>query len=155
MRISRATRATRAAIAVLAPLLLAGHVSVAQSSGASMRAGIEAALAASCAGWNAGDLDRFMAVYLDADRTSFATPKEYIHGLVAIRAHYARHFAPGAPRDSLRLENVEIDSLGPNFANVAAFYVLSRRDSITARGPTSLLMERVHGTWLIVHDHSS
>ena len=29
------------------------------------------------------------------------------------------------------------------------------RDSVTARGPTSLLVRRVEGRWRIVHDHSS
>jgi uncharacterized protein (TIGR02246 family) len=147
--------AWRTALAMAGFVFLAPRRSAAQTTAASMRPGIEAALSASSAGWNAGDLDRFMAIYLDSDRTTFATPKQYIHGRTEIRAHYARHFLPGAARDSLRLENVEIDSLAPPVANVAAFYVLFRGDSTTARGPTSLLMERIHGTWLIVHDHSS
>ena len=43
--------------------------------------------------------------------------------------------------------------------NVIATYVLARhvagRDSVTAQGPTSLVMRRVEGRWRIVHDHSS
>jgi uncharacterized protein (TIGR02246 family) len=148
--------AWRAALAMVGCVLVAPRESVAQTSRASMRPGIEAALAASNAGWNAGDLDRFVAIYLDSARTTFATPKQYLHGRAEIRAHYAAHyFRPGVTRDSLRLEIVQVDSLGPDVANVAAFYILFRGDSTTARGPTSLLMQRIHGTWMIVHDHSS
>jgi hypothetical protein len=39
--------------------------------------------------------------------------------------------------------------------NTIAWYVLSRGDSVTARGPTSLVLRRSGGRWFIVHDHSS
>jgi len=120
-----------------------------------MAAAISAALDRSAAGWNAGDLGQFMAVYLDSPRTTYATHTHYVHGPAAIRAVYADRFAPGAHRDSLRLVDVTVDSLGPSLATVMAFYVLSRGDSVTARGPTSLLMLRVRGTGYIVHDQSS
>ena len=119
-----------------------------------MRAGIETALARSTTGWNTGDFDLFMSVYLDADRTTYATSSTYLHGRTAIAGHYAPEFAPGARRDSLRLEKIEVDSLTPALAQVLAFYVLFRRDSTTGHGPTSLTMQRVQGTWYIVHDHS-
>ena len=49
---------------------------------------------------------------------------------------------------------------GRGVVNVIARYVLARhvaggRDSVTATGPTSLVMRRVGGRWRIVHDHSS
>jgi ketosteroid isomerase-like protein len=122
---------------------------------AGMASAISGALDRSAAGWNSGDLGQFMGIYLDSPRTTYATHTRYIHGPVGIRAVYADRFAPGAQRDSLRLVEVTVDSLSPVIANVMAFYVLSRRDSVTARGPTSLLMQRVGGTWYIVHDHSS
>jgi hypothetical protein len=39
-----------------------------------------------------------------------------------------------------------------NRGNLDAFV---GRDSVTARGPTSLLVRRVQGRWRIAHDHSS
>jgi len=39
--------------------------------------------------------------------------------------------------------------------NAIAYYVLMRGDSVTARGPTSLVLRRVGGRWVIMHDHSS
>jgi ketosteroid isomerase-like protein len=78
-----------------------------------------------------------------------------LHGVDAIRGVYAARFAPGAQRDSLHFQSVEVDILGPDVVNTIAWYVLTRGDSITARGPTSLVMRRVSGRWRIVHDHSS
>jgi ketosteroid isomerase-like protein len=62
-------------------------------------------------------------------------------------------------RDSLSFELLDVDPLAPEVLNVIATYILARhvngRDSVTARGPTSLVMRRVDGRWRIVHDHSS
>jgi ketosteroid isomerase-like protein len=105
--------------------------------------------------WTRGDLAAFMSDYLDSPRTSYVTPKGVIHGRDAIREHYAGRFGPGAHQDSLSFQNIEIDSLAPGVANVIAFYVLSRGDSVIARGPTTVVMMRTAAGWKIVHDHSS
>jgi ketosteroid isomerase-like protein len=134
------------------PRASVSHVAPAPES---MRAGIDAALAHSVAGWNSGNLGRFMALYLDDNRTTYAATPAYLHGRAAISAYYASSFKPGAQRDSLRLEHIEVDSLTPAIAEVMGFYVLSRGDSTTGHGPTSLVMQRVQGTWYVVHDHSN
>ncbi|HEU4988324.1 MAG: SgcJ/EcaC family oxidoreductase [Gemmatimonadota bacterium] len=105
--------------------------------------------------WDAGNLDDFLSDYLPDSGTTFVTKTGVLHGIDAIRGVYAARFAPGAQRDSLHFQNVEVDILGPDVVNTIAFYVLTRGDSITARGPTSLVMRRVSGRWRIVHDHSS
>jgi len=105
--------------------------------------------------WNAGDLDDFVSDYLPDSNTTFITKTGVLHGIAAIRGVYAARFAPGAQRDSLHFQGVEVDVLGPDVVNTIAWYVLMRGDSITARGPTSLVMRRVNGRWRIVHDHSS
>ena len=109
----------------------------------------------SAAAWNRGDLDAFMADYLPSEGTTFVGSKGVVRGPSAIRERYAPRFAPGGVRDSLSFEFVEVDLLAPDVANTIAFYVLARGDSVVARGPTSLVMRRVNGSWKIVHDHSS
>jgi ketosteroid isomerase-like protein len=126
----------------------------------SMRTDIEFSLKQSAAGWNTGDMARFMAAYLPGDRTTYASKNGYLHGPESIQAHYlsggyAKQFTPAGPHDQLRFADMEIDSLAPTLAYVMAFYVLTRNDSTIGRGPTSLLMQRVDGKWYIVHDHSS
>jgi uncharacterized protein (TIGR02246 family) len=105
--------------------------------------------------WDAGKLDEFLSDYLPDSSTTFITKTRTLHGIDAIRGVYAARFAPGARRDSLHFENVEVDVLAPDVVNTIAWYVLTRGDSVTERGPTSLVMRRVNGHWRIVHDHSS
>lgn len=120
---------------------------------------VAAMLAQAAANWNRGDLDAFVNDYLPGDGTTYIGGSGTTRGVAAIRAAYAPRFAPGAVRDSLSFQMVDVDLLAPNVLNVIATYVLARRvngrDSVTARGPTSLVMRRVDGRWRIVHDHSS
>jgi uncharacterized protein (TIGR02246 family) len=117
------------------------------------RSAVLALLAHGAAAWTRGDLDGFVSDY--APDASFVTPRRVLHGLTEIRTHYAPRFAPGGVRDSLWFQDVEVDVLGPDALNAIAYYVLQRGDSVTARGPTSLVMRRRDGRWYIVHDHSS
>ena len=105
------------------------------------------------AAWNRGDLDGFISDY-DSGAT-FVTPRRVLRGEAAIRERYAPRFAPGGVRDSLSFRGVEADVLAPDAANVIAFWVLTRGDSVTSEGPTSLVLRRSDGRWRILHDHSS
>jgi uncharacterized protein (TIGR02246 family) len=114
-----------------------------------------AMMSRSAAAWNRGDLDAFVRDYADDLGTTYIGSRGIVRGRAAIREVYAPRFAPGAARDSLHFERVEVDLLAPDLANTIAWYVLVRGDSVTARGPTSLVMRRMNGAWKIVHDHSS
>ena len=120
---------------------------------AAARGAVMALLAHGAAAWNRGDLAGFVSDY--ASDASFVTPRQVLHGLAEIQARYAPRFAPGGVRDSLSFQDVEVDVLGPDALNAIAYYVLQRGDSVTARGPTSLVMRYRDGRWFIVHDHSS
>jgi uncharacterized protein (TIGR02246 family) len=115
-------------------------------------------LVRAAANWNRGDLDAFVDDYLPGDTTTFIG-RGVLRGPAAIRGAYASRFRPGATRDSLSFVLLDVDPLAPDVVNVIATYVLARRvggrDSVTAQGPTSLVMRRVNGRWRIVHDHSS
>jgi len=124
-----------------------------------MRAELEAMLARAAVNWNRGDLDAFMDDYLPGDSTTYIGGRGLVRGPAAIRASYAPLFTGSAPRDSLSFEILDLDPLAPGVVNLIGRYTLARRvggrDSVTARGPTSLLVRRVGGRWRIVHDHSS
>jgi uncharacterized protein (TIGR02246 family) len=123
------------------------------------RAEILAMLAHSADNWNRGNLDAFVADYVPSDETTYIGSRGVLRGPAAIRQAYAPRFAPGAIRDSLSFELIDVDPVAPDALNVIATYILARRvggrDSVTAKGPTSLLMRRVDGRWRIAHDHSS
>ena len=105
--------------------------------------------------WTRGDLDAFMRDYLPGERTTYVTRAGLVRGPERIRARYAPRFEPGGVHDSLSFEGIEVDPLAPGVAHVVAWYVLSRGDSVVARGPTSLVMLLTADGWKIVHDHSS
>lgn len=119
------------------------------------RSEIVAMMNKSARDWTRGDLDGFMDSYESGNEVTYVTPTGVVHGRNAIRARYAPRFVAGARHDSLSFEDLEIDLVAPDIANVIAYYRLSRGDSTIARGPTSLVMRRRDGEWRIVHDHSS
>jgi uncharacterized protein (TIGR02246 family) len=158
--------ASRAARIVLSGLLLAiacGRTArvyrPSPAEHASIRAELEAMLARAAANWNRGDLDAFVADYLPSDSTTFIGGGGLLRGPAAIRASYAPLFTGRSVRDSLSFAILDVDPLAPGVVNLIGQYTLARRvgsrDSVTARGPTSLLVRRVDGRWRIVHDHSS
>jgi uncharacterized protein (TIGR02246 family) len=104
--------------------------------------------------WNAGDLDAFVSDYVP--EATFVTSRGLERGTAEIRRGYAtRYFAPGAVRDSLSFRLLDVELLAPRVAHLVATYVLTRGDSVTATGPTSLVLKKVSGRWRIAHDHSS
>ena len=114
----------------------------------------------SAAAWNRGDLDSFMQFYAPGEGTTFVGRRGIVRGPAEIRAGYAARFTPGAARGTLHFEQLEVDRLAPDVANVIAYYVLTQRtaagtDSTVARGPTSLVVRKLGGAWKIIHDHSS
>jgi len=157
---ARLALSTAGALALVACApAVAPHYAPSASDRARVRDEIVTMLAHSAANWNRGDLDAFVTDYLPGAETTYIGSRGVLRGPQAIRAAYAPRFAPGGVRDSLSFELLDVDPLAPDVLNVIATYILARhvngRDSVTARGPTSLVMRRVDGRWRIVHDHSS
>ena len=153
--IAFATAARLALLALATTSAACASRPAASPSRADLTAEVTTMFARSAAAWNRGDLDTFMTDYLPGDRTTYVTSRGVVHGPAIIREHYAPRFAPGAMHDSLSFESIEVDPLAPGVVNVIAQYVLTRGDSVVARGPTSLVMVRQDGRLRIVHDHSS
>lgn len=119
------------------------------------RAAIMAVMQDSAAGWNAGDLDRFMAVY--ADDATFVVGDGVIRGKIAIAARYAPRFSSdaSAKRGALTFEDVAFRPIDPTHALLIARYRLKIDGAADQTGPTSLLFEKQRQGWKIVADHSS
>jgi uncharacterized protein (TIGR02246 family) len=107
------------------------------------------------ADWNRGDLESFVSDYAPESTTTFVDGRRARHGFDFIRQNYAPRFAPGARRDSLHFEEVEVRTLAPTLALVTARFVLMRDSTVTASGPFTLVMEQRPVGWRILHDHSS
>lgn len=121
------------------------------------RAEIEAVMRDSAAGWNAGDLDRFMGVYADDPATSFLTNDGLIRGKASITARYAPSFKSGGnARGTLDFDFLDFRMAGADHALLSARYRLTpaKAGAAVEQGPTSVLFERTPAGWRIVADHS-
>ncbi|MBR0551697.1 YybH family protein [Stakelama marina] len=146
---------------ILAGLALMLFAVPAAAQDAPARAEIEAAMAASAAGWNAGDLDRFLAVYSDDPSTTFTGSKGTERGKAAIRARYIKSypavFGPEADGKPQRLWFTPEDfrMLGTDHALlIAQWHLDAAGDEDAAEGMTSLVFHREAGGWKIIADHS-
>jgi ketosteroid isomerase-like protein len=120
---------------------------------------IEDMLVASAGAWNAGDLDGYLDDYWPSEELTFSGPDGVIRGWAGLRDRYlGGYWAPGAKRDSLRFEGIEVFMLGSEHALALGRYVLSQpgEDPIaSSHGYFSLVLRQVDGEWKIIHDHTS
>jgi len=149
----------RRPIGTIAAALVFTAPAAAQAPVAQARAAVMAAMADSAAGWNAGNLDRFMAVYADAPTTTYVTGTGLAHGKAEIAEHYRAYFggAKRAERGRLSFELLDFRLLDASHALLIARYAVApagvRKKAWT--GPTSLVFEKRATGWKIVADHSS
>jgi uncharacterized protein (TIGR02246 family) len=123
------------------------------------RTAVMAAMTDSAAGWNAGDLDRFMAVYADAPTTTYVTGGGLAHGKAEIASHYHAYFGgtQDAERGRLSFEQLDFRLLDPTHALLIARYTVTPAGKRTKAwtGPTSLVFEKRAAGWRVIADHSS
>jgi uncharacterized protein (TIGR02246 family) len=114
---------------------------------------LEAALQATAAAWNAGDIDAFMAPY--ADSATYMTSAGLI-GVDAMRARYlSKYFTGTAPDQQLRFDQVQVRPLGDNHALLTGRFTLTGGGKADQTGRYSLVWVREPSGWRILHDHSS
>ncbi|OJW64687.1 MAG: DUF4440 domain-containing protein [Sphingomonadales bacterium 63-6] len=116
-----------------------------------------AALAESTAGWNSGNLDRFIGVYSEDPQATYVTSEGLVRGRKALAERYSAKydFANPAARGSLSLETLDFRLLDASHALYIGRYTLAYPDGKTASGPTSLVLQKEAGGWKIIADHSS
>jgi len=121
---------------------------------------ITAMLMSSAESWNAGDLDGFLDDYWHSEDLTFSGGSGVTRGWDGVRERYQQsYWAPGATRDSLRFEDLEIMPLGEDHALAMGRYVLFRPqdggEEVTGTGYFSLVLRRTAAGWKIIHDHTS
>ncbi len=105
--------------------------------------------------WNNGDLDKFMSFYAEDQGFTYASGKTIVRGRDNLYARYAERY--GTDKSSmgkLNLKDLEITILGENAAMAfGQFEVLIKEQKY--EGLFTLVLRKIDGKWLIVHDHSS
>ena len=127
------------------------------------QADIEAAMEDSAAGWNEGDMDRFLAIYSDAPDISFVGSGGLVRGKSAMEERYREAYdwtqADPAQRGTLSFETVDFRPLGEDHALYIGRYILTYADDREpVNGFTSLVFARDGNevdSWKIIADHSS
>ncbi|WP_174284851.1 SgcJ/EcaC family oxidoreductase [Sphingomonas bacterium] len=137
-------------------LLPVAAMTMAVTPVAAWQAGIDGAMTASAAGWNAGKLDAFVAIY--ADDAIFVTPGGLIHGRPEIADHYRPSFIAGRNRRGrLSFDLLRYRPLDDSHVILFARWHLTPGDPAKAaeHGMTTLVFEQRPEGWKVISDHSS
>ena len=112
---------------------------------------IAAVMDASAKAWNDNDLDGFMAGFYNSPDLRFVVPSGITMGWDDLKARYANSIE----NSDLRFSDLTVDLITPDTALVFALFHNDTPDGGYSYGATSLLMQKIDGNWVIVHDHSS
>lgn len=119
----------------------------------SAAADIRAVLDSTAAGWNRGDLSRYLWAYADSATAMGANGPEL--GVSAIEAQMRRGFwRTGRPTQVLHYEHVEVRPLGDEHALVTGQYVLTGGGQADRTGWFTTVWQRTAAGWRMIHDHS-
>lgn len=114
---------------------------------------IRAVLDSTAAGWNRGDLSRYLWAYADSATAMGANGPE--RGVAAIEAQMRRGFwRTGRPLQVLHYEHVEVRPLGAGHALVTGQYVLTGGGQAQRTGWFTTVWARTPAGWRMIHDHS-
>jgi uncharacterized protein (TIGR02246 family) len=116
-------------------------------------AAIRAALAATAAGWNRGDLEQYLSAYTDS--VTSAGPGGFVTGKAAAAAVMRSGFwRTGRPSQRLAYDHLVIRPLGPDHALVTGRYVLTGGGHAERTGWFTTVWVRSRTGWRMMHDHS-
>ena len=108
------------------------------------------------AAWNRGDIPAFMDGYDDSESTTFigATVTK---GHAQVLASYLKRYPTREKMGTLRFSDLEIRSLGPDYASVIGRFHLDRSQEAggESAGIFSLLFHKTARGWKIILDHTS
>ena len=106
------------------------------------------------AGWNAGDLERYMQSYWQSDDLRFASGGSVTHGWEATLARYRARYPDQATMGTLAFSGLDVVMLGQDAAYVFGRWELQRAQD-RPHGLFTLVFRRLPAGWRIVHDHTS
>ena len=104
--------------------------------------------------WNQGDLDKFVASYLNSPDTSYTSAGKETWGFEALKKRYEDKY--GTSKESmgkLSFSELKIFELGKNNALCIGHWHLKLKEGMD--GVFSLVFTRTDSGWKILHDHTS
>ena len=142
----------RSAVLVSAVFLIFSAGVVGQSKN-DARAQIIAELTSTAAGWNAGDLPKYLAAYVpEATEMTGEGPKGGVqHIEQTMRGGF---WKTGRPLQTLRYENLDVRMLGKKNALVTGQFILSGAGRPDRKGWFTTVWVKTDKGWRMMHDHS-
>jgi uncharacterized protein (TIGR02246 family) len=114
---------------------------------------IKAELDKTAAGWNAGDLGKYLAAYMpEATEMTGEGPKGGVEEIE--KTMKAGFWKTGRPIQNLHYENVVVRMLGKDYALVTGQYVLSGAGRPDRKGWFTTVWKKAGKNWRMIHDHS-
>lgn len=102
--------------------------------------------------WTHDDLDGFMRSFHNSPDLTFAIPTGITKGWGPLKERYAKSIE----KSSLWFTDIQVTPLTTDSALCfARFHNEMDADQSYSTGLTTLLMRKIDGRWVIVHDHSS
>ena len=115
---------------------------------------IRALFESSCAAWNRGDIDGYLADYWHSDKVRWVSEGTVQYGFDAIASAFKARFDSPDNMGRLGVANLEIQLLSEGDA--LAFGAWTQTTSTASRhGVFTVHMKKIDGEWRIVSDHSS
>jgi beta-aspartyl-peptidase (threonine type) len=115
---------------------------------------LEAVFRAQEEAWNRGDIGAFMEHYWKSDDLTFSAGGKTTRGWQATRNRYRERYPTRETMGRLTLSDFEITPLGDSAALVLGQWKLDRSNEPVA-GNFTLVVRKLDGRWVIVHDHTS
>jgi len=103
--------------------------------------------------WNEGDVDGYMEPYWHSPDLTFTAGGKVTRGFAETTQRFRTAYPDRAAMGHLTFSDLEITSLGRDAA-----YVLGRWRLVATpnkSGTFTLVMRRIDGAWMIMHDHTS
>ena len=122
---------------------------------ATTKAAIQKLLDDQIRAWNAGDVEGFMAYYWKSDDLTFSSGGKTTRSWQATLDRYKERYPTKAAMGTTTFKNLEITPLSDAAAMVLGEWQLRRDNGETIGGNFTLVLRKIDGKWLIIHDHTS
>lgn len=115
---------------------------------------ITAVLTAQSRAWNKGDIPGYMMHYWKSDQLTFSSGGRTTRGWKKTLERYQKRYGTREKMGKLTFSDLEIMPLGKEAALVLGKWQLRRKED-NPKGNFSLVVRKIKGQWLIIHDHTS
>ncbi len=115
---------------------------------------IKAVLLTQQAAWNRGDIDGFMAGYVQSDDLRFASGGTITYGWKTTLERYKQHYPDKATMGTLAFSDLVVTVLAPDAALVFGKWALTRAKD-QPWGLFTLTLKQTPAGWRVFQDHTS